>query len=139
MKYKDITLKLRTAHMLRGERPCVVTIPKNEGKLYSGKKDEMYVMTLTKDNMLYFHGLSKWFKDYEPKMDFRLKLDGIKCYTKESKGKNVFIYTLSTKDGYYFPIRVIHGAKGTYETDVNLEAFERKLRGLGIKEEKIDE
>lgn len=139
MDYKELTLKLRTAHNLRGEKPCVITVPKNNGKLYSGKRNEMYIMTLTKDNMLYFHGLSRWFKDYEPKMDFRLKLDGIVSYTKEALGKSLDEYTLSTKDGLYFPIRVIHGVKGTYETDVNMEAFLRKLRGLGIKEAKLDE
>lgn len=138
MNYKEITLKLRTARQLRGERPCVVTIPKNNGKLYSGKKNELYIMTLTSDKMLYFHGLSKWYKDYVPSRDFRIKIDGLQSYTKQALTKSVDEYTFSTKKGgLFFPIRVIHGVKGTYETDVNMEYIIRKLNSYGIKEDKL--
>lgn len=138
MDYKAITLKLRTARLLRGERPCVVTVPKNKGKIYSGKKDELYVMTLTNDRMLYFHGITKFFKDYDPKRDFKIKIDGLVAYTKEDKTKSVCEYTFSSKNGgLYFPIRVIHGVKGTYETDVNMEYILRKLYSYGVREEKL--
>lgn len=139
MKFKDITLKLRTEGHLRGEKPCVVVVPKNNGKLYSGKNDETYVMTITKDRMLYFHGLSRWFKEYEPKKDFRLKLDGIKSYTKDKVNKVTDLYTFSTSTGLYFPIKVVHSMKGTYETDVNLSAVLRKIKSYGIKEDKLGE
>lgn len=138
MDYKSITMKLRSARLLRGERPCVVTVPKNNGKIYSGKKDELYIMTLTSDRMLYFHGLTKWFKDYDPKRDFKIKIDGLVAYTVENKTKNVKEYTFSSKNGgLYFPIRVIHSAKGTHETDVNMEYVLRKLYSYGIKEDKL--
>ncbi len=139
MKYKDLTMKLRAAKVLRGEKPCVVTIPKNDGKVYSGKRDELYVMTLTKDNMLYFHGLSRWYKDYEPSKDFRIKLDGIVSYSKEFVNKHTDRYVLVTKNGgLFFPIVFFHGLKDTYETDVNTEAFIRRMKSLGIKEDVND-
>lgn len=127
-------MKLRVNHELRGERPCVVTIPPNAGKIYSPKKKEMYVMTLTKDNKLYFHGISKWMKEYVPERDFRLSLDAVTSYTIEDLTKSTRMYTLSTKEGIFFPIVVIHGVNGTYETDVNVEKFLSKMRSLGIKE-----
>lgn len=138
--YKTLTLKLRTNHELRGERPCVVTIPQNGGKIYSPekKKKEMYIMTITKDNKLYFHGLSRWMKEYVPEKDFRVSLSAIVSYTVQDISKTIRQYTLSTKEGLYFPIIVIHGVKGTYETDVNIEKFLSKLRASGIKEAKLN-
>lgn len=140
MDYKALTLKLRTNHELRGERPCVVMIPQNSGKIYSPakKKREMYVMTITKDNKLYFHGISRWMKEYVPEMDFRVSLSAIVSYTIQDINGTIRQYTLSTKEGLYFPILVVHNVKGTYETDVNIEKFLSKLRANGIKEAKLD-
>lgn len=140
MDYKELTMKLRVNHTLRGERPCVVTIPKNEGKLYSPKKNkEMYIMTMTTDNKLYFHGLTRWLKEYNPTMDFRLSLEAIESYTIQDITKTLRQYTLSTKEGLYFPILAVHNVKGTYETDVNIEKFLSKLRSIGVKEVSLND
>ncbi len=140
MNYKEITLRLRTEHMLRGERPCVVIIPINDGKLYSPqKRKEMYIMTLYKDNKLYFHGLTRFFKYYNPEMDFKLSLESIKSYTVQDISKNIRQYTLSTNEGLYFPFLVMHDFKGSHETDVNIEKFLSKLRSMNIKEAKLND
>lgn len=135
MDYKKLTMSLRASRLLRGERPCVVSVPFNGGKIYSPKKGkEMYIMTLTDDNRLYFHYLTKWTKAYDPSKDFRVSLNAITSYTVEDINKTIRQYTLSTEEGLYFPIIVIHHVKGTYETDVNIEKFLSKLRSNGIKE-----
>lgn len=139
MKYKEITLRIRTQHLLRGEKPCVVCVPKNNGKIYTGTKDEHYVMTITKDKMLYFHGLTKWTKSYKPEMDFKIKIEALSEYTKEDLNKTTTLYTFSTKEGLYFPIRVFHSVSATYETDNNLEVILRKIRNLGVKEVRLFE
>lgn len=138
MDYKELTLKLRVNHELRGERPCVVYIAPNGGKIYSPRKKEMYIMTITNDNKLYFHGLTRFMKEYDPKKDFRVSLDPFKSYTVEDTTKTIRTYTISTENGMYFPIIAIHSVKGTYETDCNIEKFLTKLRGLGIKEVKLN-
>ena len=136
MDYKKLTLQMRVDHNLRGEKPCVVTIAPNGGKIYSPSKKEMYVMTLLDGNKLYFHGLTRWTHTYDPSKDFRVSLDPFTEYTSEDTTKTIKTYTLSTEQGMYFPIVVIHGVKGSYETDVNIEKFLSKLRSVGIKEVK---
>ena len=56
--YKDIVLPLRVNHFLHGDKPCVVTVIPNEGKIFSPKKPQKFVMTILKDNKLYFHRIS---------------------------------------------------------------------------------
>lgn len=51
-KYKDITLQLRVNRFLHGEKPCVVKVIPNEGKIFSPKKPQKFVMTILKDNKL---------------------------------------------------------------------------------------
>lgn len=137
--YKKITLELRVNRYLHGDKPCVITIIPNEGKIFSPKKNQMFVMTVLKDNKLYFHRISNFFHDYLPEEDFRLSLEKVKAYTIESKKKNIKRYTLSTNEGLYFQFDVLTGLKETYETDHNLESIKSVMRSMGIKEEKIGE
>ncbi len=136
--YKDIVLPLRVNHYLHGDKPCVVTVIPNEGKIFSPKKPQKFVMTILKDNKLYFHRISNIFHDYLPEEDFRLSLDKVKAYTIENVNKLVYKYTLSTKEGLFFQFEVMHGTKVTYETDHNIESIKSMMRSMGIKEEKLD-
>lgn len=136
--YKDITLQLRVNRYLHGDKPCVITVIPNQGKIFSPKRNQKYVMTILKDNKLYFHRISNIFNDYLPQEDFRLSLDKVKEYTKEPVNKLMDRYTLSTNEGLYFQFEVCHGIKETYETDHNLESIKSVMRSMGIKEEKIN-
>ena len=136
-KYKDITLQLRVNRFLHGEKPCVVKVIPNDGKIFSPKKPQKFVMTILKDNKLYFHRISNIFNDYLPAEDFRLSLDKIKAYTIEPQNKLINRYTLSTNEGLYFQFDVVHGTKESYETDHNLESIKSVMRSMGIKEEKV--
>ncbi len=135
--YKKITLELRVNRYLHGDKPCVITVIPNDGKIFSPKKNQMYVMTILNDNKLYFHRISNFFHDYMPNEDFRLSLDKVKAYTIESKKKNLKRYTLSTNEGLFFQFDVLSGLKETYETDHNLESIKSTMRSMGIKEEKL--
>ena len=137
-KYKDITLALRVNRFLHGDKPCVVTVIPNGGKIFSHKKDQKFVMTILKDNKLYFHRISNIFHDYLPEEDFRLSLDKVRAYTIEPQNKLIDRYTLSTNEGLYFQFQVLHGTKESYETDHNLESIKSVMRSMGIKEEKLE-
>ncbi len=137
MNQKQVVLEIRTAKKLRGKYPCVIEIEPNGGKILLDKKLRFFVMTITNDNMLYFHGLTKWLKKYDEEEDFMIKLSAIKAYTRQEKNKYTSQITISTEQGFYVPITLRHGIKGTYESANNMEYILKELEKMGIKKDII--
>lgn len=138
MNYKQIVHDIRMARKLRGKYPCVISIPVNEGKIVTEKKEKRYVLTITDDNLLYFHALTKWTKAYDEDNDFMVKIDAIKQYTMHEPNKYTYMVTLATEKGLFLPLNSIHGLKNTYESTNNFNYILKELEKRGVKKDYIN-
>ncbi len=133
MNLKELVLKLRVNHNLKGRYPIVIfTIP-NDGGIYSGKK-KYYVLTYRKENNdLYFHSLKGIFHKYDMKNDFSLKIDKFRAYTTEFMKFGGGKVSLISYKNDYFPFGFFTGTRDSHEGEVNLEYMLEELSKQGIK------
>lgn len=144
MDLKKIVMDIRLERNLHGRFPVVVSIPPNPGNIVPFRNG-YYVLTLTKDNCLYFHGLSKFRKKYDPNKDFKIMLDPFKNYTYRILTKTVKEVCL-INDNEFLPFRFFAGLPTSYEGEYNVsylcEEFEKRgiiERNIIIPQKKDDE
>ena len=133
MNLKQIVLKLRVNHQLKGRYPVVVfTIP-NNGGIYSGKK-KYFILTYRKEeNDLYFHSLNGIFHKYNESKDFSLKIDKFKHYTSSFNKMGGGNLSLISYKKDYFPIGFFTGTSDSHEGEINLQYIIEELNKKGIK------
>lgn len=132
MDLKKIVMNLRNDRGLHGNYPIVVRIPHNLGHIVQ-EKIGYYIVALTKNNELYFHGLKKFTYRYDASKDFVIKLSPFKNYTFQPVGKNLKQITL-INDEDYLPFYFFCNVKTSYESEYNAAYLCREFEKLGIKE-----
>lgn len=132
MDLKKIVMDLRNAKGLHGNFPIVVKIPLNQGHIVSDKAG-YYVVAITKNNDLYFHGLSKYRMKYQPQKDFAIKLSAFKNYTFQILNKNLKQITLYNENDF-LPFIFFANVKSSYESEYNASYMCKEFDRLKIKE-----
>lgn len=132
MDLKKIVMNLRKDLVIHGYYPVVVKIPFNMGHIVDSKVG-YYVVTLTKDNELYFHGLSKYRMVYDSKKDFVINLSAFKNYTFQIIGKKIKQIML-INDNDFLPFQFFANVKTSYEGECNAAYLCKAFDSMGIKE-----
>ena len=77
MTKKEFIQSLRANRIIKGNRPSYVTLKKNFGNIYKGKKSD-FIMSITNTD-LHFQKVTI-FKGLKPTLDFKLSISDIKHY-----------------------------------------------------------
>ncbi len=131
MNLRQTVMNLRINHKLKGKYPVVVFLIPNSGGI-TGAKKGYYVMTYI-DKQLYFHGLTRFFKRYNPDLDFAIDLTKFKKFNIENiisqSGKVSFI----SYKGDYLPIGYFRSTYDSKEGEANLQYILDECKKLGIE------
>ena len=137
MNQKELLISLRSRGILKGVKPVMVKMNKNNGGIYKdGNAD--FVMTI-KDNLLHFQRLSVFFKKPIPNLDFSVNLKNFKEYSIVSINSFVNCLFLYNKRGEYLQMFYSKGTKETYFSEDNLFRMLKEIEKLGIKELRDDD
>ena len=132
MNQKELLISLRSKGILKGVKPVMIQLVKNDGGIYKdGNAD--FVMTI-KDDLLHFQRLSVFFKKPMPNLDFSVNLKNFKEYSIISLNRFVNCIYLYNKKGQYLQMYYSKGTKETYFSEDNLFRMLKEIEKLGIKE-----
>ncbi len=135
MDLKKIVQNLRNDLGLHGNYPFLVKIPFNHGHIVEDKSG-FYILALTKNNELYFHGITKFRYRYDKKKDFSIRLSPFKNYTFQTVGKNLRQITLYN-DEDYLPFYYFCNIHNSYEGENNAAYLCKEFDKLGITEKNL--
>lgn len=129
MDRRNYLLNMRKAGLLKGQKPCFVTLKQNIGKIYNeGTAD--FIMSF-RDNVLYFQRLSFLFKSLKPKLDFNVHTDRFIEYKFIKKNFANILY-LYDKDGNFLEIFYQKGTLETASTEDNIQRIVDELIKNGL-------
>ena len=117
MERRELLLKMRKEHTLKGLKPAFVSLRINQGKIYSGPFGS-FIMSL-RDNVIYFQKISTFLKRLQPKYDFQIKATRFKSYLVITKSYYKCLY-LYDEEGRYLEISYLYGTKNTASSDENI-------------------
>lgn len=118
MDRQQYLLEMRTNQLLKGRKPCFISLRFNAGKIYNEGYSE-FILSF-KDGILYFQKLSKFLKKLQPKQDFTLNANRFVEYRVETKTFMKILY-LYDDTNRYIDICYRIGGKDTASTETNIE------------------
>ena len=130
MDRRAYLLNMRKAGLLKGQKPCFITLKINMGKIYNdGTAD--FIMSY-RDGILYFQRMSFFFKSLKPKLDFELHAQRFVEYKFINRN---FMNTLCLydKDGCYLEIHYQKGTLQTASTEDNIQRIVDILKQNGLR------
>ena len=140
MDRQQFLLEMRTNHLLKGRKPCFISLRFNAGKIYNEGYSE-FILSF-KDGILYFQKLSKFLKRLQPKFDFTLNADRFLEYKIDAKSFMKILY-LYDDTNRYIDICYRCGTKDSASTETNIERIidemSKNYRLKPFKEEVYDE
>ncbi|MCR5112398.1 MAG: hypothetical protein K6A63_00520 [Acholeplasmatales bacterium] len=135
MDRRAYLMDMRKNGLLKGLKPCFVSLKLNGGKIYNeGSAD--FIMSL-KNGVLHFQKLSFLFRNLKPKDDFDVHAGRFIEYRLDTS-KN-FLNTLDfyDKDGNYLEIIYAKGREDTLSTEDNIVRIIKELEeSFNLKEAK---
>ena len=132
MNQKELILKYRTAGLLKGHRPCVILLKKNNGKIYMESAAD-FLMTIGKEN-LHFQRLSLFSKKLLPEKDFAVSLARLKSYNLRQVGMVMKCLTLYTVEKFYLEVFFYFNTRDSYVTNDNMASIIKMLEEKCVKE-----
>lgn len=132
---KLIILENRTKGLLKGHRPAIVFLKKNQGKIYEGGAGD-FIMSIGKD-ALHFQRLSMFTKKLVPEKDFMLPLHRIKSYHLRTVNIITNCLTLYTTEKFYIEISYNTKTPDSYESEMNIQSILKILKERNIMEMKL--
>ena len=136
MDRRYIVQSLRVNGQLKGVKPCVIFLKKNNGDIYLNGM-ATFVMSI-KNDKLYFQRISTFFHELKPKDDLELDLNRFESYVHVSRSY-YNILCLYCKNRNFIEINYDKGTADTYPTEDNIRRIIEELNKLGIKERKLNE
>ena len=136
MDRRNLVQTLRVNGELKGVKPCVIFLKRNNGNIYLNGM-ATFVMTM-KNNKLNFQRISTFFHDLKPKEDFEIDLTRFESYIHVERSY-YNILCLFAKNRNFIEINYDKGTPDTYPTEDNIHRIIDELQKLGIKERKASE
>lgn len=130
MDRRAYLMNMRKAGLLKGQKPCFISLRTNLGKIYNeGSAD--FIMSY-RNGILYFQRLSLIFRSLKPKLDFEVHAGRFVEYKFVKKN---FINTLYLydKDGCYIEIHYQKGNLETASTEDNIQRIVDLLKENGLR------
>lgn len=137
MNQKELLISLRSKGILKGVKPVLVKLIKDNGGIYKDGKGD-FVMTI-KDDILHFQRLSVFFKKPIPNLDFSVNLKNFKEYSIVTINSFVNCLYLYNKKGQYLQMFYSKGTKETYFSEDNLFRMLKEMESFGINQIKEEE
>ncbi len=130
MARKPYLMNMRKAGLLKGPKPCFVSLRQNLGKIYNeGSAD--FIMSY-RNGILYFQRLSLIFRSLKPKLDFEVHAGRFTEYKFIKKNFMNILY-LYDKDGNYLEIHYQKGNLETASTEDNIQRIIDLLKEDGLR------
>ena len=130
MDRRAYLLNMRKAGLLKGQKPCFITLRQNLGKIYnSGSAD--FIMSY-RNGVLYFQILSLFLRNLKPKLDFEVHTGRFTEYKFVNKNFMNTLY-LYDADGNYLEIHYQKGNIETASTEDNIQRIIDILKENGLK------
>ena len=117
MDRRYIVQSLRVNGQLKGVKPCVIFLKKNNGDIYLNGM-ATFVMSI-KNDKLYFQRISTFFHELKPKDDLELDLNRFESYVHVSRSY-YNILCLYCKNRNFIEINYDKGTADTYPTEDNI-------------------
>ena len=136
MDRKSYLYNLRQNGLLKGQKPCFITLKQNYGKIYNGGTAD-YIMSY-RDGVLYFQKISFFLKRLQPKEDFTIHTDRFIEYKFTDK-TFMTILSLYDKENKFIEIYYQKGTIETASTEDNIQRIVDIMKEHGLKEESINE
>ena len=136
MKRIQIVHNLRVSGRLKGKKPAIVFLKRNQGQIYN--KGVAYFVMTEKNNKLNFQRLTTFTKSLKPEDDFSIDLTDFKKYifVKRSFYNILCLYNSKRQ---FIEINYDRGTPDTYPSEENIALIIDMLEKMGIKEIKGDE
>ena len=136
MNRKNIVQNLRISGRLKGKKPAVVFLKKNDGGIYD--KGVAYFVMAERDGMLNFQRLSAFRKNLIPELDFSVELKQFNRYIFVKRSFYNILCLYNDKKKTYIEINFDKGTPDTYPTEENISFLMEMLEKMGIKEVKLN-
>ena len=131
---KEIIMDMRVNRLLKGKKPCFISMKKNNGEIYTGGQSD-FIMSIT-DKYIHFQKLSFFLRKYQPKHDLKIERKMIKTYSLFEINVALSSLVLYTTDRKYVQIFFNKGISDTVETVENIDGIIKLLIEQGVKEYK---
>ncbi len=129
MTKKEFIQTLRVNRIIKGNRASYITLKKNFGNIYKGKKSD-FIMSITK-NELYFQKVTI-FKGLKPELDFKLNISEIKHFNVTSYQGLFNTLCLYDHDRNFLEIHFDGISKESRENVVNINDIIDRLVQAGV-------
>ncbi len=136
MNRTQIIQNLRVSGRLKGKKPAVIFLKKNEGGIYN--KGVAYFVMTEKNGKLNFQRLTSITKSLKPEDDFSIELKDF-CEYIFVKKSFYNILCLYNNKKQYLEINYDRGTPDTYKTEENISLLIDMLNEMGYKELKLNE
>ena len=136
MNRKNIVQNLRISGRLKGKKPAVVFLKKNDGGIYD--KGVAYFVMAERNGMLNFQRLSAFRKKLIPELDFSLELKQFNRYLFVKRGFYNILCLYNDKKKTYIEINYDKGTPDTYPSEENIALLIEMLEKMGVKEVKLN-
>lgn len=136
MNRTRIVHNLRVSGRLKGKKPAIVFLKKNDGQIYD--KGIAYFVMTEKNGMLNFQRLTTFTKSLKPELDFSIELKNFKKYLFAQRGFYNILCLYNDKK-QYIEINYDKGTFDTYQSEENISLLIDTLEKMGIKETKLNE
>ena len=136
MNRTRIIQNLRVSGRLKGKKPAIVFLKKNDGEIYD--KGIAYFVMTEKDGKLNFQRLTTFTKSLKPELDFSIELKDFKQYLFAQRSFYNILCLYNTKK-QYIEINFDKGTPDTYQSEDNIASLIQMLEKMGVKEIKLGE
>ena len=135
MDRRAYLMDMRKNGLLKGQKPCFISLKLNGGKIYNeGSAD--FIMSY-RNGVLYFQKLSFFFKNLKPKEDFEVHAGRFIEYRLDTSKSFLNTLNFYDKDGNYLEIFYAKGRADTMSTEDNIDSIIKCLEeDFNLKEAK---
>ena len=131
MTKKEFIQYLRVNRIIKGNRPAYITLKKNFGNIYKGKKSD-FIMSITKKQLI-FQKVTI-FKGLKPELDFALNISDLKHFNITSYQGVFNTLCLYDSERNFLEIHFDGISQESRENTINIDDIIKRLAEAGVTE-----
>ena len=131
MTKKEFIQHLRVNRIIKGNRPAYITLKKNFGNIYKGKKSD-FIMSITKKHLI-FQKVTI-FKGLKPELDFALNISDLKHFNITSYQGVFNTLCLYDSERNFLEIHFDGISQESRENTINIDDIIKRLAEAGVTE-----